>query len=304
MGLKYLNISQLFRNWQQAGSATCLNYLNKLLQEGVQGVQLVFGRNLHLRAKGRTPEATQHGFLIVSISMIWIDMPPTWIKTLQPPEILYGDGQKGALAGSSSSDIQGPDWLWLWIQNLEHALEYHKHHEHQWKQLSCCGAVAGFHKVLKRSKHELTHTHTHIKKMQVFKTKVTVQWTMLGAAKQPRQKEGRLSTPRTFWCPSHPCAIAVVVRLQSHNMAQSRSRVGDALAAQASNAVWTILCHTYIHARRHNHRYSIYYMYIKYTDYIILKTDKFLGEVTVPFNLNRRNTLASHCPSMPLRFAW
>ena len=153
MVLKYLNYS-LFRNWQQAGSETCLNYLNKLLQGGVQGVQLVFGRNLHLRARGRTPEATQHGFLIVSISMIWIDMPPTWIKTLQPPEILYGDGQKGALAGSSSSDIQGPDWLWLWIQNLEHALEYHKHHEHQWKQLSCCGAVAGFHKVLKRSKHE------------------------------------------------------------------------------------------------------------------------------------------------------
>lgn len=71
MGLKYLNISQLFRNWQQAGSEKpCLNYLNKLLQEGVQGVQLVFGRNLHLCARGRTPEATQHGFLIVSISMI------------------------------------------------------------------------------------------------------------------------------------------------------------------------------------------------------------------------------------------
>ena len=69
MVLKYLNYS-LFRNWQQAGSETCLNYLNKLLQEGVQGVQLVFGRNLHLRARGRTPEATQHGFLIVSISMI------------------------------------------------------------------------------------------------------------------------------------------------------------------------------------------------------------------------------------------
>ena len=44
-------------------------------------------------------------------------------------------------------------------------------------------------------------------------------------------------------------------------------------------------------------------MYSNYRLYIIIKTDKFLGEVTIPFNLNRRNTLAGHCPSMPLRFA-